>query len=175
MKTPAAARRVLAPAGVEFLFIFCPSRTGRFMAARTGMFRRFNVLQLRLNLASHVMAHAHFLRIETQLRIFVSFPGVSSLLLPTFGACLSARVIAMSAKAVFFSIGCLIAWFVLLPVLVIVGGLALFAYAVFAELGAFLTGIPNKTLDTTAAREMARRICPGYRVRASNARRLPLA
>jgi hypothetical protein len=81
----------------------------------------------------------------------------------------------MSSKAVFFSLGCLVAWFVLLPVLVIGGGFALFAYAVFAELGALLAGIPSKTPDTTAAREMARRICPGYRVRASNARRLPLA
>jgi hypothetical protein len=81
----------------------------------------------------------------------------------------------MSSKAIFFSLGCLVAWFVLLPGLVIGGGLALFAYAVFAELGAFLAGIPSKTLDTTAAREMARRICPGYGVRASNVRRLPLA
>jgi hypothetical protein len=81
----------------------------------------------------------------------------------------------MSAKAVFFSLGCLIAWFVLLPVVVIGGGAALFAYAVFAELGAFLAGIPSKTLDTAAAREMARSICPGYGVRARNIRRLPLA
>lgn len=80
----------------------------------------------------------------------------------------------MSAKAVFFSFGCLIAWFVLLPVLVIGGGLALFSYAVFAELGAFLAGIPSTTLDTTTARQMARRICPGYG-RAANVRRLPLA
>jgi hypothetical protein len=80
----------------------------------------------------------------------------------------------MSTKAVFFSLGCLIAWFVLLPVLVIGGGLALFAYAVFAELGAFFALIPSKTLDTSAAREMARRICPGYGAPARNIRRLPL-
>jgi len=81
----------------------------------------------------------------------------------------------MSTKAVLFSLGCLVAWFVLLPVLVIGGGLSLFAYAVFAELGAFLAGIPSKTIDTSAAREMARSICPGYGVSAGNVRRLPLA
>jgi hypothetical protein len=81
----------------------------------------------------------------------------------------------MSIKAIFFSLGCLIAWFVLLPVLVIGGGLALFAYAAFAELGAVLAGIPSKTIDTSAAREMARSICPGYGVPAGNVRRLPLA
>jgi hypothetical protein len=81
----------------------------------------------------------------------------------------------MSFKAVLFSLGCLVAWFVLLPLLVIGGGLALFAYALFAELGSFLAGIPSKTLDTSVAREMARSICRGYGVSASNVRRLPLA
>ncbi len=47
---------------------------------------------------------------------------------------------AMSLKTILFSLGCVIAWFVLLPMLVIGGGIALFAYATFAELGAFLTG-----------------------------------
>jgi hypothetical protein len=81
----------------------------------------------------------------------------------------------MSLKAVFLSLGCLIAWFVLLPMVLVGGGIALFAYAVFAELGAFLAGIPNKTLDTSAAREMARRICHGYSVQPSSIRRYPLA
>jgi hypothetical protein len=81
----------------------------------------------------------------------------------------------MSFKAVFFSLGCLVAWFVLLPLLVIGGGLALFAYAVFAELGGFLAGIPSKTLDASVAREIARSICPGYGVPASNVRRFPPA
>jgi hypothetical protein len=81
----------------------------------------------------------------------------------------------MSTKAVFFSLGCLVAWFILLPLVVIGGGLALFAYAVIAELGAFLAGIPSKTLDTSAARQMARSICPGYGVPSGKVRRLPLA
>jgi hypothetical protein len=79
----------------------------------------------------------------------------------------------MSLKAVPFSIGYVIAWFVLLPVLVIGGGIALFAYAVFAELAAFLTGTPSKTLDTSAAREIARRMCGGYGVPARTGRRQP--
>jgi hypothetical protein len=67
-------------------------------------------------------------------------------------------------KAILFSLGCLLAWFVLLPLLFIGGGAALFAYATFAELGAFLTGNSGKTVDTTGAREIARRICGGYGV-----------
>jgi len=65
----------------------------------------------------------------------------------------------MSLKAIFFSLGCIIVWFVLLPVLVVCGGIALFSYAVFAELGALLTGEHGKTLETSAAREIARRMC----------------
>jgi hypothetical protein len=80
----------------------------------------------------------------------------------------------MSLKAVPFLIGCVIAWFILLPVLVIGGGIALFAYATFAELGALLTGGPARTLDTAAAREIARRMCGGgYAVRAPANRRNP--
>jgi hypothetical protein len=65
----------------------------------------------------------------------------------------------MSLKAVLFSLGCVIAWFVLLPALVIGGGLALFAYAIFAELGASLSDNSPGTVDTTGAREIARRMC----------------
>jgi hypothetical protein len=78
----------------------------------------------------------------------------------------------MSLKAILFSLSCLVAWFVLLPLLVIGGGLALFAYAVFAELGALLIGDSGKTLDTAVAREIARRMCGDYRVQARAARRL---
>ena len=67
----------------------------------------------------------------------------------------------MPIKALLFSFGCVLAWFVLLPSLVIGGGLALFAYAIFAELGALLTGTPSKPLDTSVAREIARRMCGG--------------
>jgi hypothetical protein len=79
----------------------------------------------------------------------------------------------MSLKTILFSLGCVLAWFVLLPVLLIGGGIALFAYAVFAELGAFLTGSPGKTLDSSVAREIARRMCGGYGVRARNSQRPP--
>jgi hypothetical protein len=65
----------------------------------------------------------------------------------------------MSVKAILFSLGCVLAWFVLLPLLAIGGGVALFAYATFAELAAFLTGAPDNTLDTSAAREIATRMC----------------
>jgi hypothetical protein len=77
----------------------------------------------------------------------------------------------MSLKAILFSLGCVIAWFVLLPMLVVGGGIALFAYATFAELGAFLTGSPARTLDTTVAREIAHKMCGGYSIKASGARR----
>ena len=58
-----------------------------------------------------------------------------------------------------FTLGCVLAWFVLLPVVVIGGGLALFLYAILAELAALITGKPSKALDTTVAREIARRMC----------------
>lgn len=76
----------------------------------------------------------------------------------------------MSLKTILFSMGCLIAWFILLPMLVIGGGVALFACATFAELGEFLLGNSGKTLDTSAAREMARRMCGGYCVPARSRR-----
>jgi hypothetical protein len=78
---------------------------------------------------------------------------------------------AMSLKAILFSLGCVIAWFVLLPMLVIGGGIALFAYATFAELGSFLTGTPARTLDTVAAREIAHKMCGGYLLKSRGARR----
>jgi hypothetical protein len=71
----------------------------------------------------------------------------------------------MSLKAVLYSLGCVVAWFVLLPVLVIGGGVALFAYAIFAELAALITGTQSKPLETSAAREIVRRMCGGYNVR----------
>jgi hypothetical protein len=70
----------------------------------------------------------------------------------------------MSLKAFVFSLGCVLAWFVLLPLLVVGGGIALLAYAIFAELGSVLTGNAYKNLDTSAAREIARRMCGAYGV-----------
>jgi hypothetical protein len=79
----------------------------------------------------------------------------------------------MSLKAILFTIGCLVAWFILLPMLLVVGGAALFAYAIFAEIGEFLAGNPSKALDKSAASEIARRMCGGYGVQARSTRRFP--
>jgi hypothetical protein len=77
----------------------------------------------------------------------------------------------MSLKAFLFSLGCFIAWFVLLPVLAIGGGIALVAYATFAELGALLIGSPARTLDVAVAREIAHKMCGGHLVKVRAARR----
>jgi hypothetical protein len=77
----------------------------------------------------------------------------------------------MSLKAILFALGCLLVWFVLLPLLVIGGGVSLLAYAIVAELGPLLTGMPRKTVDTSAAREITRRMCGGYSVQARNTQR----
>jgi hypothetical protein len=76
----------------------------------------------------------------------------------------------MSPKAILFSVGCALAWFVLLPALVIGGALTLFSYAIFAEVASFLTGKPSETVDSAAAREIARRMC-GYAVERRSTRR----
>lgn len=80
----------------------------------------------------------------------------------------------MFIKAILFPLGCILAWFILLPLLMIGGGLALLAYAVFAELAAIATGKTSKRLDASTAREMARRLCSGYGVTSRAARRQPL-
>lgn len=76
-------------------------------------------------------------------------------------------------KAILFTIGCLVAWFILLPTLLIVGGATLFASAIFAELAESLVGIPSKALDKSAASEIARRMCCGYGVQVRSTRRFP--
>jgi hypothetical protein len=70
---------------------------------------------------------------------------------------------AVLLKATLFSLGCLLAWCVLLPLLVIGGGVALFGHAVFAEFAALFLGDTAKPIDTTVAREIARRMCGGAR------------
>ena len=77
----------------------------------------------------------------------------------------------MISKAVLISLGCLLAWLVLLPLLVIGGGVTLLAYAILAEFGALILGGGAKALDTADAREIARRMCGGYGTR--NTRRYP--
>jgi hypothetical protein len=64
----------------------------------------------------------------------------------------------MSFKRVAFCLGCMTAWFVLLPLFVIGGGMALVTYAIFSEIGELLMG-KRPALETRDAREMARRVC----------------
>lgn len=79
----------------------------------------------------------------------------------------------MSPKSILFTLGCILAWFVLLPVVVVGGGLALFLYAILAELAALITGKPASAVDTTVAREIARRMCWGYGVASRSPGQLP--
>jgi hypothetical protein len=79
----------------------------------------------------------------------------------------------MNPRSVFLSLGFLMAWFLLLPLLVVGGGIALLAYALIAELTAVLTGNPGKSLDSSAAREIAGRMCSGYAARLRSAPRQP--
>jgi hypothetical protein len=46
----------------------------------------------------------------------------------------------MFVKAILFPAGCILSWFVLLPALLLGGGLALLTYALFAELAAVVSG-----------------------------------
>jgi hypothetical protein len=70
----------------------------------------------------------------------------------------------MTFRTLLSSLGCIIAWCLLLPVLVIGGGAILLIYAVLSEFGALLTGSGAGSLDPTTAREISRRICQGYDV-----------
>jgi hypothetical protein len=68
----------------------------------------------------------------------------------------------MSFKYVFFYLGCAATWLILLPVLVVIGGIALTAYAVFSEVSALFNRGKDKSLDDSTAREIAHRICVGH-------------
>jgi hypothetical protein len=67
----------------------------------------------------------------------------------------------MCLKGFWFSLGCTITWFVLLPAFIVGCASALIFYAVIAELTASLMGNTKDPIDASAAREMARRICLG--------------
>ncbi|HEX3846314.1 MAG TPA: hypothetical protein VHV81_02955 [Steroidobacteraceae bacterium] len=67
----------------------------------------------------------------------------------------------MPVKIILLSMGFLLSWLVLLPVLVIGGGMALFAGATLAEMADTLTGSSPKGQDTRHAREVALRMCTG--------------
>jgi hypothetical protein len=77
----------------------------------------------------------------------------------------------MLLKTILLALWCLFAWFVLLPLLVIGGGVALFAVAIFAEVEALFLGNTGNAVDTATAREIARRMCGGYAAQARNMRR----
>jgi hypothetical protein len=67
----------------------------------------------------------------------------------------------MSFKDVVFYLVCAATWFIVLPLLVLAGGIALVSYAVCSELREFILGRTAKALDNAAAREVARRMCLG--------------
>jgi hypothetical protein len=62
-------------------------------------------------------------------------------------------------RNVVFYVSCGATWLVVLPVLAVAGFVALVGYAVVSYIGDFFFGHGNKPLDTTAAREIARRVC----------------
>ena len=66
----------------------------------------------------------------------------------------------MLFKDVVFYLVCAATWFVLLPLMVVGGTIALFSYAVFSELKENVLGRAANP-DNTAARETARRMCLG--------------
>lgn len=65
----------------------------------------------------------------------------------------------MSFNQVMFYIGCAVAWFVLLPACIIGGVVALLCYAVFSEVGELVAGDARSDVDSSTAREIARRVC----------------
>jgi hypothetical protein len=65
----------------------------------------------------------------------------------------------MSIKKFVFCVGCAIAWFILLPLFIVSGGLSLLAYALFGEISEVLIGRRKSAMDVNAAREIARRLC----------------
>ena len=67
----------------------------------------------------------------------------------------------MSYKDIVFYFVCAAAWFVLLPLFVVGGMIALVGYALFSELRENFLGRRAKVLDKAAARELARRLCLG--------------
>jgi hypothetical protein len=66
----------------------------------------------------------------------------------------------MILKTFLTALGCLFAWLLLIPILLI-GGCALLLYALLSELGSLATGGAESTLDAATARRIARDICFG--------------
>jgi hypothetical protein len=68
----------------------------------------------------------------------------------------------MLVRAIFVGGGCLLAWFIVLPMLAVLGGAALLLYATLAEISSWVTGNEPRTVDPSTLQTTARRICAGY-------------
>ena len=80
----------------------------------------------------------------------------------------------MSLQRLVFSLGYLLSWLVLMPIVAIGGGISLFAYAAFAELMQLLTGQRDMRPDPSTARAMAVKICMPYGARRATLSQRPL-
>jgi len=67
----------------------------------------------------------------------------------------------MSLKQVIFYAVCAATWVLLLPVCLLGGATALLFYAVASELGELFAGGTSTAVDSSTAREIARRVCLG--------------
>ncbi len=70
-------------------------------------------------------------------------------------------VTRMSFKQVIFYIVCALTWLLLLPVCLAGGAIALLSYALVSELGELFAGGTRNAVDSSTAREIARRVCLG--------------
>jgi hypothetical protein len=78
----------------------------------------------------------------------------------------------MKLKTLVLSVGCIVCWMVLFPLIVVGGGVTLFLLAAATEFSNLITGTSGKSIEPSAAHEMAMRICFGYRARARAPNRL---
>jgi uncharacterized membrane protein len=62
-------------------------------------------------------------------------------------------------KNIVFFLGCILAWFIVLPILTIFGLIALVGYATVSQLANAARGRAAKTPDASTAREIARQVC----------------
>jgi hypothetical protein len=67
----------------------------------------------------------------------------------------------MTVKGLLFLMGCILTWLVVLPLL-FAGGVALFGYAVLAEVNELLIGRDGSSPDNPSAREIAALICSRF-------------
>ena len=76
----------------------------------------------------------------------------------------------MPAKAILTSLGFLISWLIVLPLLIIGGGLVLLIGATLAEIATLATGSARRGLSAARAREIARGMCSRYSAGAASQR-----